>query len=170
MCSQPRISPGTVRATPSSSTNASRVPERRRRFGALLGCWLAAGSAWAIDRGEPLADALAELERSGLTLIYSSVLVTPDLRVLEVPARGASEDVARRLLAQHGLSLQPVRAGVFAVVRAAPAADEARPPMPAASAPPKEVDAPLEEIAVYASRYRIDPQTMSGTAELSRAD
>jgi hypothetical protein len=61
-------------------------------------------AALAAAVGQPLTTALAELQRSGLTLIYSSVLVTPELRVLEDPGRGAAEDVARRLLAPHGLT------------------------------------------------------------------
>lgn len=124
---------------------------------------LAAHGAFAANVGDPLSRALDELERVGLTLIYSSVLITPELRVLEDPGRGASEDVARRLLAPHGLVLKPIRAGTFAIVRAqTPAPD---PPPGAAPA-----DAALEEISVYASRYRVTPQPRSGAAELSRED
>jgi outer membrane receptor protein involved in Fe transport len=137
----------------------------------LLGCWLAAGAAWAIDVGQPLAAALAELERSGLTLIYSSVLVTPALRVVAVPPRGAPEQTARALLAQHGLALQPVRAGVFAVVRAPAAKGEVSVPAPVVDpAPAVAADEPLQEVAVYASRYRIEPRTIDGGAEISRAE
>src|SRR5262245_61396672 len=105
---------------------------------------LAVRVAFGATVGEPLTTAPAELERSGLSLIYSSVLVTPDLRVKEDPGRGAAEDVARRLLAPHGLTLRPIRAGTFAIVRAAPAiADPAPDPaLPDASGPR---DAELEE-------------------------
>ena len=117
--------------------------------------------------GQPLTTALAELQRSGLTLIYSSVLVTPDLRVLEDPGRGAAEDVARRLLAPHGLALKPIRAGTFAIVRAdAPRAT----PDPERVAPLEAPTPELQEIAVYASRYRVAPQFADGAAELTRDD
>lgn len=128
---------------------------------------LCARVSFAATVGQPLTTALAELQRSGLTLIYSSVLVTPDLRVLEDPGRGAAEDVARRLLAPHGLALKPIRAGQFAIVRAdAPRVAPDPEPMRALEVP----DAEIEEIAVYASRYRVSPQPSAGSAELSRED
>lgn len=144
-----------------------------KRSGLILGwaCgWLLLGApaAFGASVGEPLNQALDELERSGLTLIYSSVLVTPELRVLEDPGRGASEDIARRLLAPHRLTLKPIRAGTFAIVRADPDADPITltdPPPPAASS-----EEAIEEIAVYASRYRVAPQRGAGAAELTRDD
>jgi len=128
---------------------------------------LCARAACAAVVGQPLTTALAELQRSGLTLIWSSVLVTPDLHVLEDPGRGAAEDVARRLLAPHGLVLKPIRAGTFAIVRA----DTARmAPGPQPIDPLKLPDPDIQEIAVYASRYRVVPQPSTGSAELSRED
>ena len=109
---------------------------------------------------------MAELERSGIVFVYSSVLVTPELRVAADPGRGAPETVARRMLEPLGLDLRPVRAGIFAIVRSAPG------PQPEA-APPVEstaIEERLEEVAVYASRYRVNPQGVTPGAELSRAD
>ncbi|HTU64603.1 MAG TPA: TonB-dependent receptor [Steroidobacteraceae bacterium] len=125
--------------------------------------------ALAATVGEPLTTALADLERRGLTLIWSSVLVTPDLRVTADPGRGAAEDVARRLLAPHGLALRPIRAGTFAIVRAEEVAAPAEKPA-AGPDTPASPEAPLEEIAVYASRYRVSTQRVAGAAELSRDD
>jgi hypothetical protein len=138
------------------------------RFAVLAACaLLCARVALGASVGQPLSAALAELERSGLRLIYSSILVTPDLRVLEDPGRGAAEDVARRLLAPHGLALQPIRAGTFAIVRAgAPRAANGPVPVSPLEAPKPE----LQEIAVYASRYRVAPQPAEGAAELTRED
>jgi outer membrane receptor protein involved in Fe transport len=151
--------------------NASPAPADRApltRSALIVVCALLCGrAALAASVGQPLTVALAELQRSGLTLIYSSVLVTPDLRVLEDPGRGAAEDVARRLLAPHGLALEPIRAGTFAVVRAdAPRAT----PSPGLVAPPAAPTPEIEEIAVYASRYRVAPQPAGGAAELTRDD
>ncbi len=126
-------------------------------------------AAFGATVGQPLTAALAELERSGLTLNYSSVLVTPELRVVGDPGRGAAEDVARRLLAPHGLALRPIRAGTFAIVRASPA-DSAPPPGPAPVAEAAIQEPALEEIAVYASRYRVYPRPGAGSAELTRED
>lgn len=140
-----------------------------RRTAFFLGCaLLCARAALAATVGQPLTAALAELERTGLTLVYSSVLVTPELRVRAEPGRGAAEDVARRLLAPHGLALRPIRAGTFAIVRATPAVADS--PPEAAAATSAAPDAELEEIAVYASRYRVNPQSAAGAAELNRAD
>jgi outer membrane receptor protein involved in Fe transport len=118
--------------------------------------------------GDPLAAALADLERSGLTLIYSSVLVTPQLRVLADPGRGPAEAVARRLLAPHGLQLKPIRPGTFAIVRADPAPSAS--PVVESPSPPAAADAEIEEISIYASRYRVSTQRADGAAELKRED
>jgi hypothetical protein len=141
---------------------------RASRVALAIGCaLLCARAALAAAVGQPLTTALTELERRGLTLIYSSVLVTPELRVLEDPGRGAAEDVARRLLAPHGLALKPIRAGTFAIVRAdAPRVTPDPQPLAPLAAPTPEI----EEIAVYASRYRVAPQPAGGAAELHRED
>lgn len=79
----------------------------------------------AVERGEPLVQALDELRRAGLQLIYSSALVDPALRVDVDPGSGPPEQIARRILAPHGLTLAPVRPGLFAVVRRDAAAKSA---------------------------------------------
>jgi outer membrane receptor protein involved in Fe transport len=129
-------------------------------------CALLIGTAWGISAGEPLSTALDELQRSGLRVVYSSALVTPDMRVLRDPGRGLPEDTARLLLGEHGLALSPVRPGVFAVVRGQAVAAPAPPP----ASPPSAAEPPLEEVAVFASRYRIDPRGDAGSAELKRGD
>jgi hypothetical protein len=144
----------------------SRPAKKSRGIALLAICVLLAGNAWGISAGEPLSVALDELQRSGLRVVYSSALVTPDMRVLNDPGRGAPEDLARKLLGEHGLDLSPVRPGVFAVVRADPVAASPAPvlPAPVAAAPA------LEEVAVFASRYRIDPRGDGAAAELKRED
>jgi len=140
---------------------------KARAIALLASCALFAGNAWSISAGQPLAAALAELQRSGLHVVYSSALVTPDMRVLRDPGRGAPEDIARALLAEHDLALEPVRFGVFAVVRASAAAV----PAPAQAPPQVSADVdPLEEVAVFASRYRVEPRNDTGAAELRRED
>ncbi len=130
-------------------------------------CALSTGAAWGISAGAPLSAALDELQRSGLRVVYSSALVTPGMRVLQDPGRGVPEQIACILLAEHGLALSPIRPGVFAVVRADPIAS----PAPAQDLPPEEVEAaPLEEVEVFASRYRVAPRNDSGAAELKRED
>lgn len=139
---------------------------KARAVALLATCALFAGTAWGISAGEPLSAALDELQRSGLRVVYSSALVTSDMVVLKDPGRGAPEDLARILLGEHGLELSPVRPGVFAVVRATPAV--VPPPAPESAA--ADGESPLEEIAVYASRYRIVPRGDAAAAELKRED
>jgi outer membrane receptor protein involved in Fe transport len=140
----------------------------KARLVALLAtCALFTGNAWGISAGQPLSAALDELQRSGLRVVYSSALVTPDMRVLQDPGRGAPEDIARILLGEHALALAPVRPGVFAVVRAS----AAETPAPAQARPQVSAEEePLEEVEVFASRYRVAPRNDAGAAELKRED
>ncbi|MBV6416687.1 MAG: hypothetical protein CMLOHMNK_01295 [Steroidobacteraceae bacterium] len=88
---------------------------RDAAWGLLL---LAAGAlACAAESGEPLAAALDRLSKSGINIIYSSALVTPDLRVLAAPRPGPPVEIAREILASHGLALEPVQPGTYVVVR-----------------------------------------------------
>ncbi|HLA71334.1 MAG TPA: TonB-dependent receptor [Steroidobacteraceae bacterium] len=140
----------------------------KARLVALLAtCALFTGNAWGISAGQPLSAALDELQRSGLRVVYSSALVTPDMRVSQDPGRGAPEDIARILLGEHALALAPVRPGVFAVVRAG----AAETPAPAQARPQVSAEEePLEEVEVFASRYRVAPRNDAGAAELKRED
>jgi len=88
-----------------------------RKAAGIATLCLACVLALAGEAGEPLAAALDRLARSGLNLVYSSALITPDMRVLEAPRARRPADVARELLAPHGLALEPVQPGVYVVVR-----------------------------------------------------
>ena len=58
--------------------------------------------------GRSLVDALADLRRAGLPLVYSSELVTVDLRVAE-PSAKSPRAILEELLAVHGLAVQAGR-------------------------------------------------------------
>src|SRR5512138_3796439 len=76
--------------------------------------------AGAVTQGQSVAAALEELRSRGLRLIFSSVLVRPELTVnvdLSAAEAETPEGLARRILAPHGLTLEPVRAGLFSVVK-----------------------------------------------------
>lgn len=68
-------------------------------------------------RGRPLTEVLAELEGDGIRFIYSSQLLPPTLRVTAEPASGDRLEIAREILAPHGLELSTVSPGLYAVVR-----------------------------------------------------
>jgi hypothetical protein len=76
-----------------------------------------AGGAPTLRKGEPLAAALAALRGHGLELIFSTALIGPDLRVDVEPGSGTPEEIARRILAPHGLTLVTIRPGLFSVVK-----------------------------------------------------
>lgn len=102
--------------------------------------------------GTTLREALDRLRRAGLDVVYSSALVTESLKVGNDPGPGSLQQRAERLLAEHQLELISIRPGRYAVVRqrvvtAAEPGDAA-----AATSIPAQ---PLDEVAVFASRYRI---------------
>ena len=106
---------------------------------------LASSVAGAVTQGQSLTAALEELRSRGLRLIFSTVLVRPDLTVnvdvggarsgARSGARGdvqsgagsdasasdqdpgSLEATARQILAPHGLTLEAIRPGLFSVVR-----------------------------------------------------
>ncbi|MEJ0037077.1 MAG: TonB-dependent receptor [Gammaproteobacteria bacterium] len=144
--------------------------------GALL---LGPTVAGAVTRGQSLTAALEELRSRGLRLIFSSVLVRPELTVnVDVSAADAgeaqsAENLARRILAPHGLTLEPVRSGLYSVVRMTAAASQPVKAGGQATAPPRaaEPNDPLYELGVYASRYVIDEGSLSASlAQLTRDD
>lgn len=143
---------------------------------ALLVLWAdarAAGAGDRLEKGQSLAAALEQLRSAGLQVIFSSSLIGPDFLVTVDPGSGTPEEIARRILAPHGLALEAVRADLFAIVKsdadasaqAARAADDAH----ATGKPAQAGTEPLYEIDIYASRYKIEQQeSTAALAELTR--
>ena len=131
-------------------------------------------SSTEIYKGQRLAAALGALRGQGLTLIFSSALIDPDFTVDVEPGPGGPEEVARRILAPRGLTLEAIRPGMFAVVKetAATRAREARSAAAQPGARPANApDESINEIDIYASRYQIEKQESTGAlAELKRED
>jgi hypothetical protein len=96
--------------------------------------------------GQPVATVLAGLERAGVRILYSSELVPGNLRVLAEPTATGGIELAREVLAPHGLAVQPAGAGVWAVVEAPTTA--ARPAAPPAAPA-------IGEVVVTASLYSL---------------
>jgi len=69
-------------------------------------------------QGRALANVLDELRAGGLPIIYSTNLVTPDLRVLDQPAHSEPLELLREILAPHELAVQQLD-GMYLIVRAA---------------------------------------------------
>ena len=111
----------------------------------------AAVAAQPADRyeGRPVADVLRQLQGRGAPIIFSTVLVTPDLRVKTEPRKDRTpREVAEEILAPHGLALSDGPGKTWVVVRAPkPAAppspkDEAKPSKPDA-VPPRDLPPPF---------------------------
>ncbi len=121
----------------------------------LLAPWLAWAAPYA---GRPVQEVLHELGGIGLNVIYTTELVPSGLVVATEPAAGSPLEVARAVLAEHGLVLVPVAPGSYAVMRAAGARG-------ATPAP-----APLPELVVATSRYALADDELAPGNFLTHAD
>ena len=146
---------------------------QRRAVLFILVALCRAGPSAAVVSGEPLAQALAELRREGLALIFSSALIDPSLTVKEDPGPGTPEEIAGRILAPYGLGLRAVRRNLFAVVKLSPSPPAAAAPQPREGAAQRAAaGSEVAEIDVYASRYGVD-QSQSGpqpSTDISRQE
>ena len=141
-----------------------------RGAGLFLVCALSwAGIAEAVSLGQPLVQALEELRRSGLEVIFSSALIEPQLTVSVDPGAGTPEEIARRILAPYGLGLEAAQADnartqVFSVVRLPgkpmPPPAVASKPAAAVAKPPETPSSQSAEVDIYASRYGVDQSQM----------
>jgi len=132
----------------------ARGPVRRRWW--LAACLIAHASlalaaAPAKLAGQRVSEVLDRLRTQGLTFIYNTELVPLQLVVREEPSARRGLDLAREVLATHGLTVKQVVPGVYSVV----AAPESLAPATTAAdiAPPPRSNALLEEIVVNTSRY-----------------
>ena len=103
--------------------------------------------------GMPLSSAVADLERRGLAVLYSSDLVRPWMKVAAEPTASDPAGVLVEILRPHGLAARPGPGGLLLVVRQ-PRVAQARPTR--LSAGYAETAASLEEVVVTTSRYRLD--------------
>lgn len=120
--------------------------------------------------GKSVREALNELRRLGLHILYSSDVVTADLRITRDLEAETLQEMARSILAPHGLALIRGPARRWLVVRARqerPATDEAgtreHEDQPRTITPTN--DASLAEITVTAGRYALG--TITGSQFLS---
>ena len=119
----------------------------------------------AVTSGEPLAQALEELRRAGLALIFSSALIDPSFTVNVEPGTGTPEEIARRILAPYGLGLNPVQPNLFAVIKLPPKAPAPlTPSTQVVQSEPKEPPAASQvaEVDIYASRYGVNQSQSDG--------
>lgn len=138
-------------------------PRRFVRLASIaLAAWLTAPAGVAAQSGQSLAgerleDALRTLQARGLRVVFTSQLVTPEMRVLEEPKARAPKDVLDQLLAPHGLVARPGPAGVLLVTKQS-AALAPGPAAPGAARPPGAVPRPAahhEGATAYQERITV---------------
>ncbi len=131
-----------------------------------------ASAAHAAERtptftGRPVGDVLDELRAQGLTFIYNTRLVPPDLRIQREPQATSGLGLATEILAAHGLHASQAAPGVYAIV----AASHSAPPPRTTQTPDTRASAAnLEEIVVHASRYRLTADLAGPDAVLTQED
>jgi outer membrane receptor protein involved in Fe transport len=108
--------------------------------------------------GMPLWSAIADLEKRGVRILYSSDLVRPWMKVVAEPTEGDPAAILAEILRPHGLAARAGPGGLLLVVRQPRSA-------PPVSTQPAEValahaSGALEEVVVTTSRYRLDSLPM----------
>jgi TonB-dependent Receptor Plug Domain len=119
-----------------------------------LGLCAAPGVTMAADTwaGRTLSSVLNELRAAGLPLLYSSQMVNDDLIITTDPGAILQLQRLRLALDDLGLALQELDAGQgYAIVRS----DHPPRTVPPAVAPSDPSTGVLEEVSVYASRYKL---------------
>jgi hypothetical protein len=101
------------------------MPRVERSFASalLVVALILAGAAAApaaevpgIVAGMPLTDALRELQRQGLKLVFSSAVVLPEMTVRAVPGSRDPRAMLDEILAPHGLTVEEAASGSLIVV------------------------------------------------------
>jgi outer membrane receptor protein involved in Fe transport len=116
--------------------------------------------------GRPIGEVLDGLRGQGLTFIYNTRIVPPDLRVDAEPLARSGLALAMEILAVHDLRASQAAPGVYAVVGETTA--PRRPP----DAPPaaRAGETTLEEVIVHTSRYTLATDPAGPEAILTQED
>jgi outer membrane receptor protein involved in Fe transport len=135
-----------------------------KQAGWLLAGLSICGVALADFRGRPVSEILDELRPQGVTFIYNTQIVPAELRVDTEPRARRGVELAREVLAAHGLELSQAAPGVYAVVATRPGREQR-----ASEAPPAKATAPnLEEVVVQTSRYTLAVDNVATPAFLTQ--
>jgi hypothetical protein len=107
-----------------------------------------------------VSDVLGELRNTGIVFIYSTHVLPSQLRVVSEPSAKDGVELAREILAQHGLVLIEAAPRVYSVARGSI-------PRNTATATPT-LDPEVEEIVVQTSRYTLDSDYLSNATFLTQ--
>jgi TonB dependent receptor len=124
--------------------------------------------------GRRLDDALRQLQARGVRLVFSSELVTPEMRVRVEPRTTTPKQQLAELLEPHGLVGVAGPGGIILIVRGkTPRAERPHPapPRPAASAPVGPIEASYrEQVTVFARDRNGDELSPGIDRQLASAD
>lgn len=110
----------------------------------------------APHEGRLLRDALIALNEQGATLVFSSEVVTARMRVTRTPAPAGPVEMAREILAPHGLVLVPGPGGRWLVTQGPAEPQPDGDPAVAQATRSTGLARPrLDEVLVLANRYRL---------------
>lgn len=140
----------------------------RRIAGSLLLALVLAGAAHVGYEGRPLADVLRSLQGQGLTLVFTSQLVRPEMKVVREPSAREPRRVLVEILAQHGLAVEEGPGGVLVVVEKAVARDPRR--VQEQSPVEEQVPAFHDEIVVQPSRLSLLREQPESSLSFSREE
>ena len=121
-------------------------------------------------RGLTIEAAIERLETGGLTILYSSDIVKPWMRVRDEPSGADPREILAHMLVPYGLAVREGPASSVLIVRG-----QSPPPVSseneAAAAAPKVVQGPnLTELVVTASQYELVRGTGAPPVSMSAAD
>lgn len=146
-------------------------------LGSLLLLPASALGADHIRAGMPLTDALLQLQREGMKLVFSSQVVRPEMKVQAVPRSQNRRQILSELLAPHGLDVSEGPNEVFVVVPGIrPSKSDAAPdsaPAPAAAVhlsetivvQPSQISVLVEEPAAPVSFTREEIESLPHLGE-----
>jgi outer membrane receptor for ferrienterochelin and colicin len=108
-----------------------------------------------------VSEVLSELRDQGLVFIYNTQTVSDELRVMHEPRAGGGFELAREILAEHGLALLPVGPNTFSIIRQESGTTDS---VATASNPTTT----LAEVVVHTSRYAVTNEAAGSRALLTQ--
>lgn len=123
------------------------------------------GAAERFRAGMPLTEALLQLQREGLKLVFSSQVVRPEMKVQTAPQSQNRRQTLRELLAPHGLDVSEGPNEVFVVVPSRTASKPGDPAPASSAAPAVHVS---ETIVVQPSQISVLVEEPAAPVSLSR--
>lgn len=122
--------------------------------------FLLAGGARADWLGQPLTEALRELQSQGLRIVFTSQLVRPEMRVEAEPVSNDPRRILDEILTPHGLRAEEKTGGTLVIVRA-----PAEPP-----AEPLQMPYIYDEIVVRSSELSLLDEEPVAPLSISREE